>query len=160
MQSNLLKPLSYNIQASVTKTSTFQTAAIEIPLADSYEFILDVTALSGGASGDQTLDVSIQTAMDYKNAANAAPATWYTLPARFAQVNAATGVSQQMLSVQPSLGRGEQASVEPLAATGGQLAQNVPLTKKIRLVFTIGGTAPSFTFAVWLVATPKCAGAY
>lgn len=148
MQTNLLKPLPVNIQASVTKTATFTGATIEIPLAECYRFILDVTAISGV---DTTLDVVIQDAMDH-NAAT--PATFYPV-ARFAQISTAAGAQQRMLVLQPALGRGEPAVETAIGSTGGALAQNAPLTKKIRHVATIAGAGPSVTYAVWVVCVPR-----
>lgn len=144
MPANLLRPGVMTFQSSVTKTATFTGATVEIPLADSYLFILDVTAASGTTP---TLDAAIQSSVD-------GGTTFYTV-ARFAQV---TAVSTRKLQLQPMLGRGEAGSESAVSNTGGALAGNVILTKKIRTVWTIGGANPSFTAVMYVITQPRNVG--
>lgn len=146
MQTNLLRPLGQTFQASVTKAATFTGATVDVPLAESYTFILDVTAASGTSP---TLDVAIQITVD--------EGTTFYAAIRFAQC---TGVATRRLQVQPSLGRGEAGSEGALANTGGALNANTILTKKLRHVATIGGTNPSFTYAIYLLTVAKATGSY
>lgn len=146
MQANFLPPATIEVQASVTKAATYTAASVKLPVGESYEFILDVTAASGTS---ETLDVALQ-----KQAANG---TWYTF-ARFAQVTTAAIIRR--LQLQPSLGRGEAGSEGALAVTGGALNANTIIPRDIRVLATIGGTNPSYTFTVQAFVVPKAAGSY
>lgn len=144
MQSNLLRPKGMTIQASVTKAATYTGTAFEIPLAESYAFIINVTAASGTTP---TLDVAYQVTVDEGT-------TWFTA-LRHAQI---TTTSIRRLQVQPSLGKGEAGTEAAIANTGGALNANTILTRKMRTVWTIGGTNPSFTAAQYLLCVSRSAG--
>ena len=139
MAENLLPPYAATLVASTTYTATTSSALLTLPLADSYSFILDTTAASGTSP---TMDVAIQINPD------GAGTTMYSV-LRFAQV---TGTNQQRITVQPIQGRGEAGTQAALADTGGAASANQPLTSKIKVKFTLGGTSPSFTAIVWVVA--------
>lgn len=142
MSASLLRPQGRTLYASATKAATFTGATIEVPLAESYTFILDVTAASGTT---ETLDVAIQVTVD-------GGTTWYTA-ARFAQVTTAAVIRR--LQIQSVMGRGEAGSEAAIANTGGALASNTAITKKIRHVATIGGTNPSYTYVIYMIAVTK-----
>lgn len=142
---NLLRPFGKSIVSSSARTATGNSGTLVLPLGESYLFILDCTASSGTAP---TLDVAYQITVD---------ATTYYSVARHAQL-VTTGT--RYLRIQPTQGRGE-AGVEALSAnTGGALANNVILTRNYRVIWTIGGTNPSFTFSVLMFVIPKQSGTY
>lgn len=108
---------------SSTKTITGNTNTTPLQVGDFKEAVvaLNVTAASGTTP---TLDVKIQTSDD-------GGSTWYdlvypntTTPVAFAQ---ATGVSKKLISLSGAFG------------------------DYLSIVYTIGGTSPSFTFAVKVV---------
>jgi len=137
MAETLMPAFSKQLVASTTYTSTTSSALLTLPVADSYTFILDVTAASGTSP---TLDVAIQITPD-------AGTTMYSV-LRFAQ---ATGTGAQRVTVQPIQGRGEAGSQASLADTGGAAKDNQTLTQNIKVKFTTGGTSPSFTAVVWVI---------
>lgn len=146
MPANLLNPRGIQLVSSAARTTTASLGATRLPKGESYLFILDVTAGSGTSP---TLDVAIQVTHD--------DGTTFHSVLRFAQ---ATGVVKRMLRVQPTLGRGEAGTEAACADTGGALNANVPFSRKINVKWTIGGTNPSFTFALYAIVIPKQAGTY
>lgn len=144
MQSNLLRAAGRTIQASVTKVATYTSEAFDVPLAESYAFVIVVSAASGTTP---TLDVAYQVTPD-------GGTTWFTA-LRHAQITAA---STRRLQVLPSLGKGEAGTEGALANTGGALNANTILTRKMRTVWTIAGTNPSFTATQYLLTVSRSAG--
>lgn len=147
MQSVLLKAKTQTIVSSAARTATGNSGALELPLADCYAFILDTAA---GTGTSPTMDVAVQVTVDDGT-------TWYTAY-RFAQATTAAAIRR--LNVQGMLGRGEAGTEAAIAATGGALNANTVLTRKYRILWTIGGTNPSFTFAVHLISQPRQGAGY
>lgn len=154
MPVTLLNPISQVLVASATQTATGNSTAFVVPYAESYFFILDVTA----SSAPTTLDVHLQT--NIGSPANTTGA-WYGF-AKFAQIttsNVATG-----LRLQPTLGRGEAASSFSVGsaatdlAAGSAVVNNVPFMKDCRARWVIAGT--SYTFSINLFAQPRDSFAY
>lgn len=146
MQSTLLRPGANRLVASTTAASTSNSGALDLPIADTYDFIIECTAASGTTP---TLDVAIQSSVD-------GGTTFYTMY-RFAQI---TTTAKRRLNVQGMMGRGEAGTEASIADTGGALNANAILTRKIRIVWTIGGTNPSFTFVVYALYMPRTTAGY
>lgn len=125
---------SITLVASAARTTTFTSAALSLPAADAYSFIVNVTASSGTSP---TLDVVFQNTPDDGT-------TWVNMPLRSAQL---TTTSANHLQIAPGGFSGADSTA--VAATGGILSENYVPSPKIRIVGTIGGTNPSFTFAVY-----------
>lgn len=144
MAENLLSGFSKIIVPSNTVTASGSTAAITLAAADSYAFVLNVTAASGTT---ETLDMAIQVFDG---------TTWFDWW-RFAQVT--TSTVTRRLVVQPIQGRGEAGTEAAItAAASGALNANAPLgglNNQIRFTYTISGTSPSYTFAVSVFAQPR-----
>lgn len=98
------------LQASVTKTATFTSDAVEVGDASTLRAALAVSAHAGTTP---TLDVKIQTSND--------GSTGWTDAGSFAQVTTTDSTTRKVV-------------------TG--------LDRFVRVVATIGGTTPSYTYAV------------
>lgn len=125
-----------NLVASAARTADGNSGSItDFPdNLHSAEFIVDVTAASGTSP---TLDLAIENSPDEGT-------TFYTA-FRWAQI---TGTGPRRLVVRLlASDAGGEASI-PLDPTGGALSASCPLSKTIRVRWNIGGTNPSFTFAV------------
>lgn len=123
-----------------TVAATASSAAIELPNAPSYLFLMDVGAATGTSP---TMDMAIQVTFD--------EVTYYTV-ARFTQ---ATTTSSFYNMIRNGLAIGEAAFSQTIADTGGAQTKNVVFTRKIRLTYTVGGTNPSFaTIKVWVAPQP------
>lgn len=146
MQSTLLEPLGLVLVSSAARIATGNSGSIKIPLADCYAFVLDVTAVTGTTP---TLDVAIQSS--YNKGTN------FDTSYRFAQAVAAV---KRRLNVQAQMGRGEAGTEVAIADIGGALNANTVLTRDIRVLWTIGGTNPSFTFTVRVYCMPRTTGGY
>jgi len=128
--------------ASAARTATGNSGALYLQHANSHLFILDATTVTGTSP---TADVAIQVTHDNGT-------TFYSV-LRFAQVTAA---AKRYLRIQGGhMGQGEAGAEGAIADTGGALANNVVLSKKVRFIWTIGGTNPSFTFAINGLHAPK-----
>lgn len=143
MAETLLAPYTATLVASNAISATGSTAAITLPLADSYAFILNVTA-AGGTT--ETMDMAIQITPDNGT-------TWFDW-FRFAQVT--TAAVTRRLVVQPLQGRGEAGTeVAITAAASGAVNANAPMSSKVRFTYTLGGTLPTYTFVIYLIAQPR-----
>lgn len=122
--------------ASAARTATGNSGALVFPddAADAV-FLVNCTAASGTTP---TLDIVIQTTNDDGT-------TWFG-DQRFAQITSASSRTIKMLCRRVEAQAAAEAAT--LAATGGASAANGPLSQKIRVLWTIGGTNPSFTFSV------------
>ena len=124
------------------------SAVLTLPLADSYAFVLNVTAITGTSP---TLDVALQVTPD-------GGTTWFDW-LRWAEVTGNTAVTRRMI-VQPIQGRGEAATEAAITAgtTNSVLIQNVPMPgalSQIRFRYTIGGTSPNYTLGIFMFAQVK-----
>lgn len=146
MPANMLEPLVENIVSSAARTATGNSGNLTLKAGESHAFYLNVSAASGTTP---TLDVAIQISTDR--------GTTYRTAARFAQV---TAVTARRLQLQQMMGRGEAGTESVVTATGGALSANTPLTRDYRILWTITGTTPSFTFTVDLVTMPRTGGVY
>lgn len=145
MPANLLKPIAKTLVASGLVSATGNSAAITLPLAESYMFILDCTAINTGT----TMDVALQTSLD--------GGTSYYGVAKFAQIT--TVAIATRLAMQPVLARGEAASSGNVGnsitemTAGAAIIGNLPLTQDIRFRWIIVGT--SYTFSIKAIIVPR-----
>jgi len=147
MAEQLLPPYSkFIVAAGTVVAATSNSAVITLPLADSYAFVLSVTAAAGTT---ETLDAAIQITPD-------GGTTWFDW-FRFAQVT--TSAVTRRLVVQPLQGRGEAGTETAITAAGtGALNANAPFpgsNMQIRFAYTISGTAPSYTLGIAMVAQTR-----
>ena len=148
MARNLQSPMLKTLVASNTVTATGASTAFSLPLADTYSFILNVTAASGTTP---TFDAVYQTSID-------GGTTYVNIPWRHTQV---TAVTTDWLTVRLGLGVGEAGTESPAAATGGTLVKpSVVDLAHMKLAYTITATTPSFTFALYLLALPPGAAPF
>ena len=128
--------------SSAARIATGNSGYITVP-ADwiGGKFRCEVTAASGTSP---TLDLSIQTTVD--------DGTTDIVCWRFAQM---IDTTDRELTTFWTLGLDGSSDLDAeraaLAATGGALALPTPITDKIKIVWTIGGTNPSFTFSVYFI---------
>lgn len=142
-RSNAVTPIIKTLLASTTAAATATSSAISMGLADTYTLFLNVTAATGTSP---TLDVVLQTSYD-------GGTTYIDLPLRYAQKTTATS---NVLVFKCGLGNNEVALENAVADTGGTLAKNCVFDwRYMKIKYTIGGTNPSFTFAVYMLATPS-----
>lgn len=122
--------------SSSARVATGNSGALSWPddAADAV-FLLSCSAASGTSP---TLDVVIQVTNDDGT-------TWFG-DQRFAQLTSATSRTIKMLTRRVEAQAAAEAAT--LAATGGASVANGPLSQKIRVLWTIAGTNPSFTFSV------------
>jgi hypothetical protein len=128
-------PYDAILVASAAKTATGNSGNIDFPDdLDGALFIGDATTVTGTSP---TMDLSIEVTPDRGT-------TFYEV-FRFAQFTAA--VKQQLIVSFRRLA--EAGAVRTVTQGGtGALNANCPISKIIRIKWTIGGTNPSFTFAV------------
>lgn len=131
MYGHLTTPIVETAVASATYTADVNSAAYELRFADTISLSLKSDA---GGGTTPTLDVAMQWTPD-------GGTTWLWAPIRFAQIT--TSASQQMITFKPSL-TDEAAWHNAVAGTGGALAKNFACSRKVRFVFDVGGTSPSF----------------
>lgn len=128
----MIKPINQTLVASATYTADTNSSAVELKLGDSYTIHLKSDA---GTGTTPQLDVAMQWTPDDGT-------TWYFAPIRFAQVGGTA--SQQEITFRPTLDAHEAAWHSAVGATGGSLAKNFVPSRKVRFVFTVTGTGPSF----------------
>ena len=121
--------------ASAAKTATGNSGALTLPTGDLYTFLVSVTAVTGTSP---TMDIVFQNTPDDGT-------TWVNMPLRTSQITAARA---EYFSI-PQTGIAFAADSSVTAATGGILSENYVFSRKIRILWTIGGTSPSFTTAVY-----------
>ena len=121
--------------ASAAVTATANSGALTLPIADIYTFVVNVTTVTGTTP---TLDIVFQNTPDDGT-------TWINMPMRTAQLTAA---SANYFNLPAS--RAAIADSNATAATGGILSKNYIPSRKIRILYTVGGTNPSFTFGVYM----------
>jgi hypothetical protein len=127
------------VNRTTSTAVTGNSGTLDMPQAAAYMFILDIAA---GTGTTPTVDIAIQVSPDDGT-------TWYTT-ARFAQITTAATKSYKM--VRNGLAYGEAAFVQAIADTGGALDKNFIFTKKVRVLWTVGGTNPAYaTFKLWVV---------
>jgi len=137
---NVQSPIIKTLIASNTVTATGASAAFSIGLADTYTFILNVSAASGTSP---TFDAVYQTSLD-------GGTTYVNIPWRHTQITAA---GTNFLTVRLGLGIGEVGAESAVAATGGTLAKPAVVdVAHMKLAYTIAATTPSFTFSLTMFA--------
>ena len=143
-----LLPYVEVVVASAARTATGNSGTLDARWTqlDDIRLILNCTAASGTSP---TLDVALQITPDDGT-------TWFSIQ-RFAQV---TGVAARQLEFSTRRHAGQAASEAAVASTGGALAVNGVLSKKVRLIWTIAATTPSFTFAIYVVGNQAAVGSY
>lgn len=141
MAQSLGKPFVKVLQASAAKAATLN---IDFNASNAFSYTVQVNC-SAVTGTTPTLDVCLATSVD-------GGTTYVNLPLRFTQFTAA---AVRDLIFRNGLGENEIALEQVVAATGGTLAKNCNFDPAyMRLVCTIGGTNPSFTFAAYLFAMP------
>lgn len=146
MAGELFNGIPVPLVASVTKTSTLTGATLKntstpFPVCQAAAIILDVTAASGTSP---TLDVAIETSPDNGT-------TWYAAY-EFTQM---TSTGTRRMDIRDiGIGITEVGSEVSIAEVNNPIKANTVLTQDIRIKATIGGTNPSFTFAVWGIFQP------
>lgn len=136
MSAGMIQPSSKLLVASNTVTATGNTASFVMPYADAYRLLLITSAGSGTTP---TFDAVLQDSPD-------GGVTWVNLPLKFTQLTAAGNayIIFKMVSLSDS------ASAGQAAGTGAATAVNTPINvRNVRLAYTIAGTTPSFTFALY-----------
>ena len=137
---NVQSPIIKTLIASNTVTATGASANFSIGLADTYTFILNVSAASGTSP---TFDAVYQTSLD-------GGTTFVNIPWRHTQITAA---GTNFLTVRLGLGIGEVGAESAVAATGGTLAKPAVVdVAHMKLAYTLTATTPSFTFSLVLFA--------
>lgn len=142
---NLQGPVSKKIVNLLVAQTATVSVAFTAPIADTYQ--IDLVTGTGSGSGP-TLDMVLQHSPD-------GGTTWLNAPIRSAQ-QTTTGLAT-MFIFKTRLGESEVALNQATAATGGTLAKNfVPSSMSWRLLFTIGGSGPSYaTIEAWLSTQPR-----
>lgn len=120
--------------ASAARTVTGNSGELWLPSAPSYTFWLDVNTVTGTSP---TLDLTVEMTPD-------SGTTWFGFM-RFAQITAA---AERRVKWSPGLGTEAAEEALELATTGGASVDNMAVSATIRILWTIGGTSPSFTFLV------------
>jgi hypothetical protein len=138
--------IKMNLVASAARTADGTSGAIELVSGlHSGVFILDGGTVTGTSP---TLDLGIQVSPDNGT-------TFFTMW-RFAQVT--TAVKRRLAVKFVVADAGSEALIDSADPTGGALSVGVPITKWIAVRWNIGGTNPSFTFAVHFYALPLSRG--
>lgn len=127
--------------SSAARTSTGNTD-VTLPAFRSGTLHLDVTAASGTG---ETLDIGYRYSYD--------GGTTYLLSVlRHAQMTAA---GEHAIRIHPSMTTDQAGSAFTPADTGGALNVNTVLPADINVIWTIGGTNPSFTFSIFLICSQE-----
>lgn len=143
---NVLHPyVRNNIVASAARTADGNSGAVEV--ADDLHGGVFIVNVSASAGTSPTLDLAVEISPD--------EGTTFFTAFRFAQITA-TGTRRLAVRFAAD-GTGSEASI-PADPTGGALSAGCPITKNIRFRWNIGGTSPSFTFAVHLVGQRLSSG--
>lgn len=138
MPRTTMHPYVATLVTSAARTSTSYSDVIDFPdnLSD-----LSFYLISGAGTGTSpTLDVAIEVTVD--------DGTTFIPRFKFTQVT--TGAVKYVIDVKASR-TAEAGAHSTLAYTGSAVAANAPISKKIRVYWTVGGTNPSFTFAVYCI---------
>lgn len=115
-----------NLGATAATTST----TVTLPIADVYTFVLS----SGAATGTSpTLDTVIQVTPD-------GGTTWVNSTLKFTQ--ATTGAA--VIAITLNQTRAMLTSSNATAATGSLLSKDFVLSPKVKFLYTIAGTNPSY----------------
>jgi hypothetical protein len=147
--------------ATATTSANGSSGVLNLPQAESYLFILDVTTLTGTGT---TLDISLAISpVSTVNTAATTGSVWHQV-CKFTQVTTATGT--WALRMQPAIGRGEAASAY---ASGGSatanwsgstsIANNVPLTPQIRFYWATSAQT-TYTFNIYAYGYAKADASY
>ena len=115
---------------SVATVTTTGSAVVTLPIADVYTFTLSMGTATGTSP---TCDVSIQNTPD-------GGTTWVNTGLKFTQ---GTGTAS---AVQITVNQNRAMLTEStvVAATGSLLSKSTVLSPKVRFLYTIGGTNPSY----------------
>lgn len=136
MSAGMIQPGSNLLVASNTVTATGNSAQFVMPYADAYRLIL---VTSAGSGTTPTFDAVLQDSPD-------GGTTWVNLPLKFTQL---TGAGNAYI-IFKMVGLSDAATAGTALGTGAAEAVNTPVNvRNVRLAFTIGGTTPSFTYALY-----------
>ncbi len=142
-------PLGSTLLGLATVTTNGTSAALSLPPASSYRFIVQAQTISGTLP---TLQVIVATSLD--------GGTTYNEILQFTTIPP-TAQGQQMM-VRPYLGIGDAATTAITALLGtadlaaGQIVNNGPIVPGfIKVRWIISGTTPSFAFQVQYIAVPQ-----
>ena len=147
MSRTVQAPYVARLVASAARTATGNSGAITLPTdLGGIMWLLSVTAASGTSP---TLDLAIQVTDDDGT-------TWFTF-AGFTQ-HSATG-EKAFVTTHDNRGIAALAEWDTSDDTAPAV-HNAPLSRKIRIVWTIGGTNPSFTFSIGIIGVRSNANVY
>jgi len=142
-------PLGTTLLGLATVTTSGTSAALTLPPASSYRFIVQAQTISGTLP---TLQVIVATSCD--------AGTTYNEILSFSTITA-SGFGQQMM-VRPYLGIGDAATAASSTLLGtadmaaGQLVNNGPIVPGfIKLRWVISGTTPSIAWQFQYIAVPQ-----
>lgn len=132
---------SYLKLTSGTALATGATASFVLPYADAYRLLLAVGTVTGT---NPTFDAVLQDSPD-------GGTTWVNLPLRFTQVTVTGTAATNPYIIFKMVSISDAASAGVVAATGGALGVNTPVSvKNVRLSYTVGGTAtPTIPFTLY-----------
>ncbi len=151
-QFNMQRPFARPDVASTAYTTTTNSSNLTLPLASSYQWIIDCTALTGVGG---TLDCVLQTTPDNGT-------TFYSTGPASKTFTQTEGAAVDIIRVQPSQGSKESGQEWAAWSSSGPMANNLILTRRYRWRFVVGGTgganAISATVAIWLLCQAKGSG--
>lgn len=134
--------LVYNalLYSNAALSATVSVPSFNLPLADSYAFILDIYASPTGTT--EKLDLAIQTSLDGGSTFQ----DWW----RFTQVT--TAAVTHCLVVQRGNNSPGTIAAITTGATNAAISSNKFFANPCRLTFTISGTLPVYSVKVWCIA--------
>ena len=124
-----MKTVSKRIVSAATVTTT-GSAVVDLPAADVYTFILSMGTATGTSP---TCDVVIQNTPD-------GGTTYVNTALKFTQ---GTGTASAIQITVPQ-SRNMVTASNAVAATGSLLSKDTVLSQRVRFLYTIGGTNPSY----------------
>jgi uncharacterized protein YfiM (DUF2279 family) len=153
MYSNLIQPGPKTLLAASTVSADSQTAAFQLPLADSFTFWISSDA---GTGTSPTLDIALQVAMDGLGDGET-PTVWKYAPIKITQIT--TSDVEYVVTWRPNLGNNEDAYINVAAGSGTAVAKNFVPTKKARFAFDVGGSTPVFAnVTIYMTANSRTVG--
>jgi hypothetical protein len=144
-QAASLRPKNQQLIAAQVLATSGASAVFELP-NDLVEvvLVLEIVAASGTTP---TIDAVLQTALDDLATKFASTGNKWTQLTTTGQMRA-IAFSRQRHAGQAA------AEYDATQVTGAATSANGPVSRKCRVFFTVGGTGPSFTVNLWLIANP------
>jgi hypothetical protein len=130
--------------SAVSVTATGSSAQFNLGLGDCYQLTLVIGTVTGTSP---TLDTILQTSYDKGT-------TYQNLPIRWTQKTGSTTV--ETATFRCGIGNNEVATLNVVAATGGQLVKNCIFDPKyMKLGYTVSGTSPVFPVTLVAYVIPR-----